>query len=157
MVKITLQPDFREFLSLLIRHEVRFLVVGGYAVGVHGYPRFTGDLDIFVAISPENAGKLVAVFREFGFDMPELSEQPFLETRRLVEIGVEPTKIQVMTSISGTTFDEAWASHVEVAIGTTRVPFIGLTQLLKNKRTTHWSREGCGRCGASGAALQSQS
>jgi hypothetical protein len=141
MVKITLQPDFREFLSLLIRHEVRFLVVGGYAVGVHGYPRFTGDLDIFVAVSPENAAKLVRAFREFGFDLPGLSEEPFLEARRLVEIGVEPTKIQVMTSISGTTFDDAWASHVEVETGGTRVPFIGYEELLRNKRATGRSKD----------------
>jgi hypothetical protein len=76
--KITLQPDFRELLSLLIKHEVRFLSAGGYAVGVHGYPRSTGDLDVFVAISQDNVSKLAAVFREFGFDTPESSEEPLL-------------------------------------------------------------------------------
>lgn len=136
MVKITLQRDFREFLSLLIKHEVQFLVVGGYAVGIHGYPRFTGDLDIFVAISPENAARIVAAFREFGFDVPELSTEPFLESRRLVEIGREPTKIQVMTNISGVTFDEAWTSHVEIKVGGMTVPFIGFSDLIRNKRAS---------------------
>ncbi len=141
MAKITLQPDFREFLSLLIKHEVRFLIVGGYAVGVHGYPRFTGDLDVFVAISHDNASKLVAVFRRFGFDLPELSEKPFLENRRLVEIGVEPTKIQVMTSISGVSFDDAWNSHTEVHLDGMAVPFIGYNELLTNKRATGRSKD----------------
>lgn len=136
MAKITLQKDFQEFLSLLIRNEVRFLVVGGYAVGVHGYPRFTGDLDIFVAISNENAARLVTVFREFGFDLPELSKEPFMESRRIVEIGREPTKIQVMTNISGLTFDEAWPSRVTVELGGLRVPFIGYSDLLRNKRAS---------------------
>ncbi len=133
MAKITFQKDFREFLSLLAAQRVKFLVVGGYAVGLHGYPRFTGDLDVFVDISPANAARLVQVFRSFGFDVPDLTEAPFLEPNRIVEIGHEPTKIQVMTSISGVTFEEAWSSRTEMELSDLQVPFIGYAELIRNK------------------------
>lgn len=88
---------FREFLSLLAKHGVKHLIVGGYAVGYHGFPRYTGDLDVFVAISPENARRLLQVFADFGFPDLGLEENDFLEAETVIEIGREPMKIQILT------------------------------------------------------------
>lgn len=117
-------------------HDVRYLIVGGYAVGVHGYPRYTGDLDVFVESSAENAAHLVDAFKEFGFDVPELRTGAFLYPTNIVEIGREPVKLQVMSSISGVTFDECMRNHLIVKIDDLDVPFIGYEQLLKNKGAT---------------------
>src|SRR6185436_13606569 len=98
---IKLPQDFKEFLRLLRSHGVRYLLVGGYAVGFHGYPRPTGDLDVWVAIEPENADRLIAVLREFGFAVPELTKDLFLQHQKVVRMGVVPFRIEIMTSISG--------------------------------------------------------
>src|SRR5271170_457525 len=92
-----LNRHFQDFLGLLEKHKVEYVVVGGYAVGVHGFPRYTGDMDVFVAISSENAGRLLNVFAEFGFASLNLKEEDFLEPYTVVEVGREPMKIQVIT------------------------------------------------------------
>lgn len=131
-----LHKDLKEFLRLLTAHKVRYLVVGGYAVGVHGYPRYTGDLDVFVESTTENAERIAAAFREFGFDLPQLSAESFTLPERIVEIGREPVKIQVMTTISGVSFDECHAKRVMVPVDDLQVAFIGYEQLIKNKSAT---------------------
>ena len=92
-----LNKHFQEFIELLEKHEVKYLVVGGYAVGFHGFPRYTGDLDVFIAISKENSEKILKVFGEFGFSDLGLRVDDFLEQEIVVEIGREPMKIQVLT------------------------------------------------------------
>src|SRR5580693_6295079 len=87
-----LNKHFQDFLGLLEKHKVEYVIVDGYAVGVHGFPRYTGDLDIFVAISRENAGRLIEVFGEFGFASLNLTPADFLEPDMVVEIGREPMK-----------------------------------------------------------------
>jgi predicted nucleotidyltransferase len=128
-----LNKDFQEFIALLEARGVDYLVVGGYAVGLHGFPRFTGDLDFFVAISEANAAKLMEVFADFGFGDIGLRPDDFLAKDFVVEIGREPRKIQVLTGIDGVVFDECFAHRVEVEIAGMTVKFIGKTDLIRNK------------------------
>lgn len=131
-----LNRHFLEFLGLLEKHHVEYLVVGGYAVGLHGFPRYTGDLDVFVAVSRTNAEALVAVFADFGFASLDLKAEDFLEADTIVEIGREPIKIQVLTGIDGVTFDRCRRDRVVEDVGGIKVPFIGFESLLANKAAT---------------------
>ena len=131
-----LNRHFLEFLGLLEKHRVEYLVVGGYAVGVHGFPRYTGDLDVFVATGRPNAEALVAVFAEFGFASLDLKSDDFLEPDTIVEIGREPIKIQVLTGIDGVTFDRCRQDRVIVEMAGLSVPFIGFDSLIANKSAT---------------------
>jgi hypothetical protein len=128
-----LNEHFREFIELLEKHHVEYLVVGGYAVGFHGFPRYTGDLDIFVAISPRNADGLVRVFSDFGFSDMGLKESDFLDQEMIVEIGREPNKIQVLTGIDGVGFDVCYQHRVWFREGKSSIPFIALEELMANK------------------------
>jgi predicted nucleotidyltransferase len=128
-----LNQDFLEFIRLLGSEDVDYLIVGGYAVGVHGFPRYTGDIDFFVAINPENASKLLRVFDQFGFGSIGLSEADFLVEDFVVEIGREPRKIQVLTGIDGVSFAQCHAGRLEVDLGGFRLKFIGKSDLLINK------------------------
>jgi len=109
-----LNQDFLEFIGFLEKENVDYLIVGGYAVGMHGFPRYTGDIDFFVAISNENAAKLLRVFEQFGFGDIGLSTSDFLEENFVVEIGREPRKIQVLTGIDGVAFEECFSRRVEI-------------------------------------------
>lgn len=128
-----LNRHFQEFIGLLERNRVRYLIVGGYAVGLHGFPRYTGDIDFFIAITEENAKQVLKSFRDFGFGDLGLSEKDFLEEKIVVEIGREPLKIQILTGIDGVTFEECWEERKEVHLSGMAIPFIGIESLLKNK------------------------
>ena len=129
-----LDGNFADFLRSLNHHGVEYLVVGGYAVGYHGFVRATGDLDVFVGISPVNAEKLMAAFKDFGFTTPELNEAIFLEPGRIVRIGVPPLRLEVMNEISGVTFADCYARRIEETIDGVRICFIDREKLLANKR-----------------------
>jgi len=131
-----LPKPFREFIELLEKNQVKYLVIGGYAVSVHGYPRYTGDLDIFIAIDSKNSCGILETFRDFGFTDLEIDESDFLETDTIVEIGREPLKIQVMNEISGVSFEEAESTKIWVSVDGMKVPFISLEMLIKNKLST---------------------
>lgn len=131
-----LHKDFHDFLSLLARHNVRYLVVGGYAVAVHGYPRYTGDLDIFIALDPQTASAMVAAFHDFGFPGEAIDASSFLEPKSIVEAGREPLKLQVMNAISGVTFQDAYERRQIVRLDDLDVPFIGYDDLIRNKSAT---------------------
>ena len=133
---IELPLDFKEFLKLLKDKEVKYLLIGGYAVGYHGYPRATGDLGVWVAIQPDNAARLVAVLREFGFDYPELSVELFLQEKSIVQMGVAPISIEVLTSISGVNFDECYAARVIDEVAGVEVSIISLQDLRANKKAS---------------------
>lgn len=130
---IRLPKDFKDFLQLLNGHHVEYLLVGGYAVGYHGYPRATVDLDIWVAVTPRNARQLVEVFREFGFDVNELKEGLFLQENKIIRIGEPPLRIEVMTSVSGVDFDACYQQRINDTIDGIRVNFINLENLKANK------------------------
>ena len=133
MATIRLPADFRDFLRLLNSHRVEYLLVGGYAVCYHGYYRTTGDLDLWVAVHRENAAKLVPLIREFGFDVPELSEALFLQKGRVIRMGVEPVRIELLTEISGCDFTQCYAQKVEATLDGVPVRIIALPDLIKNK------------------------
>jgi len=128
-----LHQDFKDFLNLLNDHQVEYLLVGGYAVSIHGYPRYTGDIDIWIEVSRGNARRMVAVMKEFGFDVNTLSEEMFLDPNRMARLGREPVKIEVLNSISGVEFGEAYARGVDVEVDGVRIPVISLADLRANK------------------------
>ncbi len=129
-----LQADFKDFLSLLNAHRVEYLLIGGYAVGYHGYPRATVDLDVWIASTPDNAQRTVAVLREFGFTDPVLTPELFLERDRIVRMGVPPFRIEIATTISGVEFDPCYRSRIDAVIDGVPVPVIDLVSLRRNKR-----------------------
>lgn len=130
----TLDPNFADFLKLLNVHGVEYLVVGGYAVGFHGFVRATGDLDVFVGLSERNAEKLVSVFHDFGFDSPELIPALFMEPGQIIRLGVPPLRLEVLNQISGVTFPECYESRIQEAIDGIPISFIDRKRLIQNKR-----------------------
>jgi len=128
-----LHQDFKEFLKLLNSHQVDYLLVGGYAVSIHGYPRYTGHIDFWVAVSEENAQKLVDVLEEFGFAVPSLSKELFLDESRMTRLGREPVKIEILNSISGLNFKPTQQRAITVDIDGITIPVISLVDLRINK------------------------
>lgn len=131
-----LHKDFTDFLRLLNEREVRYLVIGGYAVAYHGCPRYTGDLDVFVEASQENAARLVGVYRTFGFDLPDLKPELFTKPDNIIRAGHEPVRLEILTGISGVTFAEAYARRIAVPLDDLMVPFISFADLIRNKTST---------------------
>jgi hypothetical protein len=131
---MNLAPDFDEFIASLTAPGVEFVVVGAYALAFHGAPRFTGDLDLLVAPTLENAARLLAAIEAFGFPVGDLSPELIADHRRMIEMGVQPVQIHVMSAISGVDWDEAWADRVEGPLGRHSVPFLGRAAFLRNKR-----------------------
>jgi predicted nucleotidyltransferase len=134
MAMSLLPSDFKDFLRLLNSKEVEYLLVGGYAVGYYGYSRATADIDIWIAVNPDNANKVVAVIREFGFDTPELSSAVFLQESKVIRMGVPPFRIEVLTTISGVTFEECYAEKIVDTLDGIDINFISLRHLKANKK-----------------------
>jgi hypothetical protein len=134
MVTLNVPPDFKEFLRLLADHRVEYLLVGGYAVAYHGYPRATADMDIWIAVNPQNAHKLVAALKDFGFDTSELSPELFLEEGHIVRIGMQPMRIEIMTSATGVKFDECYKTRVVDELDGVTTHIIDLDHLKINKK-----------------------
>jgi predicted nucleotidyltransferase len=133
---ITLPPDFKEFLRLLNTHTVEYLLIGGYAVGYHGYPRATNDMDIWIAIHSDNAERMVRVLREFGFETPDLSPELFLQGHSMVRMGLPPMRIEVLTTISGVEFAACYATRETAMIDGVEVTLISLPDLKVNKQAS---------------------
>jgi hypothetical protein len=131
-----LPGDFKEFLSLLRSHGVDYLLIGGYAVAFYGYPRATGDMDIWIAVSPENADRVVETVREFGFDTPDLAPSLFLHEKGVVRMGYPPLRIEILTNISGVSFDECYARRVDAVIDGVEVSVISRADLKTNKQAS---------------------
>jgi hypothetical protein len=129
-----LAPDFDEFIESLIVHGVEFLIVGAYALAVHGAPRFTGDLDILIRPTVDNASKALDAVRAFGFPVADLQPEQVADRRRILQMGVEPVQIHVMSAISGVTWEDAWQDRMEGRLGRHHVAFLGRTTFLRNKR-----------------------
>jgi len=136
MIPFMFNKHFREFLEFLEKRNVKYLLVGGYAVGIHGFPRYTGDMDVFIAIETGNAEKMVNVFADFGFGDLGLKKETFLQSEKIIEVGREPMKIQVLTGIDGVTFDQCYASRAYFQEGALRIPVIGYEELIQNKLAT---------------------
>lgn len=131
-----LPPDFKEFLQLLHSEGIEYLLVGGYAVGYYGYPRATGDMDIWFATNRTNAEALVRVFRKFGFSAESLSVELFLEERQVIRMGVPPLQIDLLTNASGVDFANSFAQRTLTVIDGVEVNLICLEDLKANKRAT---------------------
>ncbi len=134
MAMIRLPKDFKDFLRLLNAHRVEYLLVGGYAVSFHGYPRSTGDMDIWIAISPQNAQRTVEALQKFGLDDENLSSEMFLKKNQILRMGMPPIRLEIMTSISGVEFDECYCSRIIDEIDGVEVNVINLDDLKKNKK-----------------------
>lgn len=133
-MELELPRDFREFLSVLNARGVEYLLIGGYAVGYHGQPRATQDMDIWIAMSPDNAERITAALREFGFDVPDLAPGLFLKERNIIRLGVPPVRIEIAMAISGLQFDECFARKVVDTLAGVQVNLISLDDLKTNKR-----------------------
>ena len=119
-----LAPDFDEFIGSLIANEVEFVIVGAYALAFHGAPRYTGDIDILIRPTVDNARRALAAIAAFGLPINQLTSNDLIDTRRMLEMGVEPVQIHIMSSITGVTWDEAWASRVIGSFGSHEAPLI---------------------------------
>jgi hypothetical protein len=130
-----------EFVGLLNSHGVEYLVVGAYALAFHGVPRFTGDLDLLVRPSAANGERILAVLRDLGFASLQLRADDFDREGRVVQLGVPPNRIDLLTSITGVTFGQAWRAREAGALGGHAVQFVGKDDLIANKRLTGWPRD----------------
>ena len=134
MATTPLPRDFKEFLRLLNEKKVEYLVVGGYAVAFHGYPRPTGDLDIWIAVHPNNIDGVVEVLREFGFGGDDTSPSLFAEPGVIIRMGVPPVRIELQTRISGVSFEECYQHQIVGDFDGEPVNLIDLDHLKQNKR-----------------------
>jgi hypothetical protein len=132
-----MNPDFVDLLRAFNAADVRFLVVGAYALALHGRPRATGDLDIWIEPSPDNAPRVLRALAEFGAPLSGVVASDFSEPGAVYQIGVAPGRIDLLTTLTGLTFQEAWAERVERPFGeVTHVNFIGKSSFIRNKRAT---------------------
>ena len=131
-----LSKDLREFVELLNSEKVEYLVVGAFALAWHGYARFTADIDIFIRSSAGNAETVLAVLQKFGFGSLDIARDDFTRPGQIVQLGVKPNRIDIISSIAGVGFDQAWLGRVEGQIDDLPVRFIGRADLIHNKEAT---------------------
>ena len=136
-----LTKDSREFVECLRSNKVEFLIVGALAVSWHGFPRYSGDIDFFVRSGPENARRLMAALEQFGFGSLGITLDDFSSENRVIQLGVEPNRIDLLTSITGVPFEEAWRSKVAASLDGVEVNIIGREALIRNKRASGRSKD----------------
>ncbi len=130
---MNLEGDLLDFIRLCNEHKVKYLVIGGYAVSIHGYPRATKDMDVCIKLSEENAEKLITVINEFGFASLKLEKKDFLKKDFITQLGYPPLRIDIINDLSGVDFDEAWKNKKVVQMFGVPVDFIGYNELLRVK------------------------
>jgi hypothetical protein len=131
-----LPEDWRAFIESLNSNGVEYVVVGAVALAHHGFPRYTGGLDVLVRNSTDNSKRLESALAEFGLGALGLKAADFVDAYHVIQLGVVPNRIDLLTSLTGVTFDDAWASRVQTVIGETPVNLIGREALVRNKRLT---------------------
>ena len=136
MATMKIPKDFKEFLKLLNANNVEYLLIGGYAVGYYGYPRPTGDMDIWIKTSQENAEKTVKALNQFGFTSPELTIDLLLKEKQIVRMGVPPFRLEVSTYIDGVDFDECFEAKETVDFDGVKTNLISLHHLKINKKAS---------------------
>ena len=136
METIELHPDFKEFLKYLNSQKVEYLLIGGYAVGYHGYPRATGDIDIWIAISEENACKILIVLQEFGMPVDIQKKELFLDKDKIIRMGVPPVRIEILTGISGRDFQDCYSRREQIEVDGIKINIISLSDLKINKKNS---------------------
>jgi len=131
-----LNQDFKEFIQSLNNNGVRYLVIGGYAVAFHGHPRYTKDIDVWISISLENAANMVKALNEFGFGSLGLKSDDFTAPDQIVQLGFPPSRIDILTTLSGVVFDTCYEARVQTTVDGVLVNFIDLENLKRNKKAT---------------------
>lgn len=131
-----MNPDFIDLLRAFVDADVRFLVVGAYALALHGRPRATGDLDVWVEATPENAPRVMRALAAFGAPLTEISDNDFAREGVTYQVGVPPGRIDILTELTGLTFAEAWVDRIRRPFGDVDVDFIGRASFIRNKRAT---------------------
>ena len=133
MKRLKLETDFTDFVKLCNKYEIEYLVIGGYAVSIHGYPRSTKDFDICVKISDGNATKMVQVIKDFGFGSLKLTKEDFLKRDFITQLGHEPVRIDILNDLDGVAFEEAWENKRVFVFEGCKINFIGYAELIKIK------------------------
>jgi len=136
-----LSKDLREFVGLLNANKVEYLIVGAFAVAYYGVPRYTADLDLLLRPSPDNAERMLQVLSQFGFGNLGITSKDFEESDRVIQLGVSPNRIDLLTSISGVSFEDAWSTREVGDLDGISVPFIGRAALIRNKEHTGRARD----------------
>ncbi len=136
-----LNPDFRDMLSCLNDEEVEFIIVGAYALAAHGLPRATGDIDVWVRNSSTNAQRILRALVKFGAPVSNLSEDDFVAHDMVLQLGIEPSRIDLLTGIDGVEFDEAWKNKVSVRIDGMGIYILSKADLLKNKLSANRDKD----------------
>ncbi len=129
-----LGQDLRDLLGLFEQHGVRYLIVGGFAVGAHGFPRYTKDLDVWLECTTENARRVLAALAEFGFGSLELCEQDLATPDLVIQLGYEPNRVDLLTGLTGVVFEDAYPKRVNAAVDGLMLPIIDRESLARNKR-----------------------
>ncbi len=129
-----LTPDFKEFIALLNKHNVRYLVVGGYALALHGHPRFTKDIDIWICPDNNNAESLITVLQEFGFSSLNVKKEDFLFPGYIIQLGHPPNRIDLLTSVTGLEFESCYSTRMKMNIDGIHVDFIDRESMKTNKK-----------------------
>lgn len=129
-----IQPDFKELLALLNAHNVDYVIVGAYALAFHGAPRFTGDIDIFVKPGPKNAESILAALQEFGFSSLDLDKSDFQQPDKVIQLGVPPVRVDLITSLTAVSWQQAYSGKIEGMYGDVPVYFLGRKEFLANKK-----------------------
>ena len=136
-----MNQDFLDLLRAFIDRDVRFLIVGAYALAVHGRPRATGDLDVWVEATPENAAKVVSALELFGAPTTQVRTEDFSRPGIVFQVGLPPVRIDILTELSGLTFSEAWSTRIRAPFGPITADVIGREAFIKNKRATGRARD----------------
>lgn len=131
-----LNKDYKEMLQLLLEEQVDFILVGAYALGAHGYPRATGDIDIWVKADEPNSKKVYQALARFGASLDQLNENDFAGEGIIFQIGVAPRRIDIITQIDGVAYDEADVDKIVVEVEELKLPILSLNKLIKNKMST---------------------
>jgi hypothetical protein len=131
---VNVSKDFEELFAFFNARQVKALIVGGYAVAFHAKPRFTKDIDLWIEPTPENAERLLSALRDFGFGSLPLAVEDFTRPGSIVQLGHPPNRIDLMTTVQGLTFEEAWKERVEGRYGEERVFYLGKSDLMRNKK-----------------------
>jgi len=131
-----LNKDYKEMLQLLLEEQVNFILVGAYALSAHGYPRATGDIDIWVKADESNSKRIYQVLSRFGAPLEQINENGFAGEGIIFQIGVAPRRIDIITQIDGVTYDEADEDKIVVEVEELKLPIISLSKLIKNKMST---------------------
>ncbi len=132
---MVLEKDFREFIELLNEHDVAYLIIGGFAVNLHGYPRYTKDIDFWIWLTRENIQKLIQAIKDFGFGSLGLTESDFSSPDNIIQLGLEPYRIDLLVDVEGVDFQKCFARRNEVELGKTKIYFMGLQDLIAAKKT----------------------